>query len=118
VPADTRYFRTRLDLLRAIVARMPELDTAGIPTSTDADREEFAEALTAALHRVLTDGRDRQLARYELTLEGTRRPELRQALRTNAAPVHDRLAHQFAVLGVAEPRERARTSSLSSTACC
>ncbi len=69
---------------------------------------EFEEALTAAVHGLLTDGRDRQLARYELALEATRRPELRQALAANAAPVHDRLTEQLALIGVPDPGERAR----------
>lgn len=102
------YFRTRLDLLRAIVARMSELDTASIPAVADADGEDFAEALTSAIDGLLTDGRDRQLARYELTLEGTRRPELAQALVVNTAPVLDRLTEQLAALGVPDPGERAR----------
>jgi DNA-binding transcriptional regulator YbjK len=102
------YFRTRLDLLRAIVRRMSELDVASIPASAHTSAEEFAEDFTAAVHGLLTAGRDRQVARYELTLEGTRRPELRQALRANAAPVHDRLTEQLAALAVPEPGIRAQ----------
>jgi AcrR family transcriptional regulator len=102
------YFRTRLDLLRAIVGRMSDLDTASLPALTHAGGEEFEEAFTATVHGLLTDGRDRQLARYELTLEATRRPELRQALVANTAPIHGRLTDQLAVLGVPDPEDRAR----------
>jgi AcrR family transcriptional regulator len=102
------YFRTRLDLLRAIVRRMSELDTASLPALVHADGEEFAAAFTAAVQRVLTEGRDRQLARYELTLEATRRPELREALIANAAPIHGRLTEQLALLGVRDPGDRVR----------
>ena len=101
------YFRTRLDLLRAIVRRMSDLDTASVPALAHADGEEFEEAFTAAVHGLVTDGRERQLARYELTLEATRRPELRQALLANAVPIHDRLAGQLAALGVPHPGDRA-----------
>jgi DNA-binding transcriptional regulator YbjK len=101
------YFRTRLELLRAIVRRMSDLDTASLPAPAQAGGEEFAEAFTATVLGLLTDGRDRQLARYELTLEATRRPELRQALLANTAPIHGRLTEQLAVLGVAEPGVRA-----------
>jgi AcrR family transcriptional regulator len=102
------YFRTRLDLLRAIVGRMSDLDTASLPALVHAGGEAFAAAFTDAVHDLLTDGRDRQLARYELTLEATRRPDLRQALLANAAPIHGRLAEQLAVLGVPDPGDRAR----------
>jgi DNA-binding transcriptional regulator YbjK len=102
------YFRTRLDLLRAIVRRMSELDTASVPALAHADGGEFAEAFTAALNGLVTDGRDRQLARYELTLEATRRPELREALVANVAPIHSRLTEQLAALGVPDPGDRAR----------
>jgi DNA-binding transcriptional regulator YbjK len=102
------YFRTRLDLLRAIVRRMSELDTASVPTLAHADGEQFEEALTAAVHGVVTDGRERQLARYELTLEATRRPELREALVAGAVPIRDRLTGQLAALGVPDPGDRAQ----------
>jgi DNA-binding transcriptional regulator YbjK len=102
------YFRTRLDLLRAIVRRMSELDTASVPALAHADGEEFEEAFTAAVHGLVTDGRERQLARYELTLEATRRPELREALVANAVPIHDRLTGQLAALGVPDPGDRAQ----------
>ncbi|MGY1823233.1 TetR/AcrR family transcriptional regulator [Geodermatophilus sp. SYSU D00079] len=102
------YFRTRLELLRAIVRRMSDLDVASIPASEHTSAEEFADAFTAAVHGLLTDGRDRQLARYELTLEGTRRPELRQALVADTAPVHARLTQQLATLGVPEPGDAAQ----------
>ena len=102
------YFRTRLDLLRAIVRRMSDLDAASVPALAHADGEEFAEAFTAAVQGLVTDGRERQLARYELTLEATRRPELREALLANAVPIHDRLTEQLAALGVPDPGDRAQ----------
>jgi DNA-binding transcriptional regulator YbjK len=102
------YFRTRLDLLRAIVRRMSELDTASLPALAHADRGQFEEAFSASVEGLVTDGRERQLARYELTLEATRRPELREALLANAVPIHDRLTGQLAALGVPDPGDRAQ----------
>ncbi|MFC4531177.1 TetR/AcrR family transcriptional regulator [Sphaerisporangium dianthi] len=40
--------------------------------------EELADLMAGLLHRQLTEGRRTSLARYELALEATRRPELRQ----------------------------------------
>jgi DNA-binding transcriptional regulator YbjK len=102
------YFRTRLDLLRAIVRRMSDLDVASFPALPSTSGAAFADACTAVVHDVLTHGRDRQLARYELALEGTRRPELREALVADTAPVRDRLTDQLAALGVPAPADRAQ----------
>ncbi len=44
------------------------------------------------------------LARYELALEATRRPELRQALVTSGATIRAMVADQFAAAGIREPR--------------
>ncbi|MGY1633518.1 hypothetical protein ACI784_17600, partial [Geodermatophilus sp. SYSU D01186] len=54
---------------------MSSLDAASIPAPAHPSAEEFADAFAAVVHHLLTDGRDRQLARYELALEGTRRPD-------------------------------------------
>ncbi len=73
------YFRTRESLLFAVLARMADLDRADIgelPTD-DADLEKLTDLMAAVAHVWLTDARDRTIARYELTLESTRRPELR-----------------------------------------
>ncbi len=102
------YFRTRLELLRAIVRRMSDLDMASLPVLDHADGEQFADAFTASVLGLVTDGRERQLARYELTLEATRRPELREALRANVMPIHGLLAEQLAALGVPDPGQRAQ----------
>jgi hypothetical protein len=65
-------------------------------------------ALAAALvESWLTAGRERQLARYELSLEATRRPELRQTLVTTGAAIRAVIAGRFAAAGVPEPHQRA-----------
>jgi AcrR family transcriptional regulator len=112
------YFRTRLHLLRAIVGRMSDLDASSLPPLVRAGGEAFVDAFTDAVHGLLTDGRDRQLARSELALEATRRPELRQALLANAVPIHVRLTEQLAVLGVPDSGDRAKDLLTLLDGCC
>jgi AcrR family transcriptional regulator len=131
------YFRTRQALLQATVERLAELDSTdmppgtGLPPGTDMppradmppstgippstglpapsgqDLDAFAAAAARIVESWLTSGRERQLARYELALEATRRPELRQALVTSGATIRARVASQFAAAGVRQPGERA-----------
>ncbi|MGX1272491.1 TetR/AcrR family transcriptional regulator [Streptomyces phaeoluteigriseus] len=101
------YFRTRGALIGACYLRLAELSVA------DADRWEAdhgrpdpdsaADALAALLHHWLTTARDRQLARFELSLEATRRPELRAALRTAGLAARSRAASLLAALGAPRP---------------
>src|SRR5262252_4949420 len=69
------YFRTREALLRATVERLTELDLAEMPTLRGQDLDAFAAEAAALIDIWLTSGRERHVARYELTLEATRRPE-------------------------------------------
>jgi AcrR family transcriptional regulator len=125
------YFRTRQALLQATVERLAELDSTDMPPSTGmppgtemplgtgmppstglpAPPGQDLEAFTAAAARIveswLTSGRERQLARYELALEATRRPELRQALVASGATIRAMVASQFAAAGVCQPGQRA-----------
>jgi DNA-binding transcriptional regulator YbjK len=98
------YFRTRQALLQATVERLAELDITDMPTLPGQDLDAFARAATGLVERWLTTGRERQLARYELALEATRRPELRQALVTSGATIRAMVADQFAAAGIREPR--------------
>jgi DNA-binding transcriptional regulator YbjK len=113
------YFRTRQALLQATVERLAELtstdmlasaalvDSAAVPPPPGQELSAFG-ALTAALvESWLTAGRERQLARYELSLEATRRPELRQTLVTTGAAIRAVIASRFAAAGVPEPAQRA-----------
>ncbi|CRK62155.1 Transcriptional regulator, TetR family [Alloactinosynnema sp. L-07] len=78
------YFRTRQALLEATVRRLATLDEdlvapiAGLPAHLSVN--DLADLLTGAVELAATDQRDRHLARYELSLEATRRPELRATL--------------------------------------
>jgi DNA-binding transcriptional regulator YbjK len=113
------YFRTRQALLQATVERLAELDSTdmppgtsmppgtGLPAPSGQDLDAFAAAAARIVESWLTSGRERQLARYELALEATRRPELRQALVTSGATIRAMVASQFADAGVRQPGERA-----------
>jgi DNA-binding transcriptional regulator YbjK len=119
------YFRTRQALLQATVERLAELDSTDMPSGTDMppradmppstglpassgqDLDAFAAAAARIVESWLTSGRERQLARYELALEATRRPELRQALAASGATIRAMVASQFAAAGVRQPGERA-----------
>jgi DNA-binding transcriptional regulator YbjK len=107
------YFRTRQALLQATVERLTELDSAdmlastGIPRLPGQDLDALADAAAGLIESWLTTGRERQLARYELALEATRRPELRQALVASGAAIRALVVGQLAALGVREPRRRA-----------
>lgn len=101
------YFRTRQALLQATVERLAELDTAEIPALLPQDLETFAHTAAKLVEAWLTTGRERQLARYELALEATRRPELRKVLVAAGAGLRAMIAERFAAAGVCEPRHRA-----------
>ncbi|WP_214318316.1 TetR/AcrR family transcriptional regulator [Nonomuraea sediminis] len=86
------YFRTRQSLLQAAVERLAEHTTADLTAlrarvEAEPGRDGQVEAVAEVLGEWLTTTRDRQLARYELSLEATRRPELRRVLLDSAAGV-------------------------------
>jgi DNA-binding transcriptional regulator YbjK len=107
------YFRTRQALLQATVDRLAELDSADMlpgtarPQLPGQDLDAFAAAAAGIVETWLTTGRERQLARYELALEATRRPELREALATAGAAIRAMVASQFAAAGIRRPGQRA-----------
>ncbi|MFF8266988.1 TetR/AcrR family transcriptional regulator [Streptomyces sp. NPDC016562] len=119
------YFRTREALISACYQRLAERDLddigvglgggggaperhgdgqAGTPTL---DREAAAAALAALLYRWLTVGRERQLARYELSLEAARNPALQPQLHRAGQEARIRAAGILAALGAERPREAA-----------
>ena len=124
------YFRTRQALLQATVERLAELTStdmlasaaliataagtdgaaaggAGLPAPPGHELDAFGALAAALVESWLTSGRERQLARYELSLEATRRPELRQTLVTTGAAIRAVIAGRFAAAGVPEPHQRA-----------
>ncbi|MFJ7265200.1 TetR/AcrR family transcriptional regulator [Streptomyces sp. NPDC099050] len=116
------YFRTRTALIGACYARLAELDLGdfdgGAPASptpappsaappSQTARDAVAAALAALLYRWLTTGRSRQLARFELSLEAARNPELATELHRAGRGSRDRAAGILAALGAARPAESA-----------
>ena len=107
------YFRTREALMFAALARMAELDTLDIGEIPDlgdgADMELLTGLLLAVMQAWLTDGRDRLLARFELSLESTRRPALRARMMSYGASFRLMTEQAIAAAGASEPKRRART---------
>ncbi len=107
------YFRTRTALIGACCQRLAERDLEdyedyeGDHRAAPADREAGAAALAALLHRWLTSGRARQLARFELSLEAARNPELEPEFRRAGRLPRDRAAQILAALGAQRPEEAA-----------
>ncbi|MFD9722884.1 TetR/AcrR family transcriptional regulator [Streptomyces sp. NPDC059072] len=91
-------------------ASTPSASTPSASTpsaSTPFGRDEAAAALGGLLLRWLTVGRARQLARFELSLEAARNPELEADLHRAGQGARSRAAAMLAGLGADRPREAA-----------
>lgn len=101
------YFRTRSALISACYLRLAELSVADMDRWEAAhdhpDLDSVAGVMAALLHHWLTEARDRQLARFELSLEATRRPELRADLQAAGLAARSRLTGLLAALGAPRP---------------
>ena len=69
----------------------------------------LADALALALHRSLTQARDLLIARYELALEATRRPELREFYDATGRGFREPLEALMTAVGSGEPRRHAQS---------
>lgn len=81
----SNYFRTRLALLEVTTKHLAELHWQYVAALQSLIGQPLSrEGVAALLSRMISDpdeqARRRQLARYELFIEGTRRPELRPFL--------------------------------------
>jgi DNA-binding transcriptional regulator YbjK len=111
-PGSTSYyFRSRGALLEACVDALARQSLEDVdvlaPLVTAGDTAALQDGVAGVLHRWLTTQRRRHLARFELSLEAVRRPELAQALHRGGSKIRGRLAAALAELGVEEPSERA-----------
>lgn len=111
-PGSTSYyFRTRSALLSACLADLVEQDHAELdlmqPLLAAVDAEVLAEAVGDLVCHWLTTGRERHLARYELSLESLRRPEVAEVLLVGGRAIRSRVADVLAGLGAPEALERA-----------
>ncbi|MFJ5997508.1 TetR/AcrR family transcriptional regulator [Streptomyces sp. NPDC092370] len=99
--------RTRQALLELAVRRLADREARvlGLHEMPDprAGAGPLVDALALATHRALTGNRDLTLARYELALEATRRPELRAYFDATGARFRDQLAALVTGLGSTDP---------------
>jgi AcrR family transcriptional regulator len=124
----SNYARTRAALLTLVLARIDELDTAEATGPDGAEPDEaapgdgaepdgagvadaLADVLATLLDRWITDpgARRRVLARFELALEATRRPELRAAYDEMGRAIRVQVARLLAAAGSAHPERDAWT---------
>lgn len=108
----SNHARTRAALLELALARLTEREAemyAGLlHAAPPADLYGLAKLAAHALYRQLTAGRTTTLARYELALEATRRPELRAVYDRAGRIFRDPAAAMFAAAGSRDPRRHAR----------
>ncbi len=109
------YFRTRLALLNAVTDRLLRVDLADALTpeaaTVDSKRinvETVAELAAQTIDHWVGAGRDRMLARYEISLESTRQPELREAFVRAGQPLRALMVHALTELGAPDPVRQGR----------
>ncbi|MFD0384805.1 TetR/AcrR family transcriptional regulator [Streptomyces stramineus] len=103
--------RTRLALLEAAVQRLAARETEALALGELPDpaegHERLADAVALTLHRALTGHRELLVARYELALEASRRPELREVYDSAGRVFREPLVHLMAAAGSADPERHA-----------
>ena len=94
------YFRTRSALLRAVAERMVELDLAALQSVADRAGLDDATSASTLSKLVIQSGEEPQLsrtkARYELTMQASRDPELAATLQ-RATDAFTKLHHDILV---------------------
>ncbi|MEV1081435.1 TetR/AcrR family transcriptional regulator [Streptomyces sp. NPDC050211] len=103
--------RTRQALLELAVRRLAERESRVLALHEMPDprggRDSVVDGLALATHRALTHHRDLTLARYELALEATRRPELRAYFDATGARFRDQLTALATAMGSTAPARHA-----------
>lgn len=106
------YARTRAALLELVVTRLAELEEADYAATPQPSTVEGAAALAEIVALFLADllarGQTRTLARYELALEATRRPELRACYDRAGKVIRQQTATMLVAAGSTEPQRHAR----------
>ncbi|MFF7114986.1 TetR/AcrR family transcriptional regulator [Streptomyces albogriseolus] len=105
--------RTRQALLELAVRRLADREERVLALQELPDPRKDADAVLDALaltaHRALTHNRELTLARYELALEATRRPELRAHFDAAGARFRAQLTALVTALGSPSPDRHALT---------
>lgn len=108
----SNYARTRAALIELALNRMGELEAAEIgalmASGAPADLRGYAELTARIITHSVTTTRRRMLARYELALEATRRPELRAAYDQAGRMYREQAAALLAAAGSRDPGRHAR----------
>lgn len=109
-PGSTSYYlRTRGALLQAVVDRMVELDLSVLgAVKLPADIPAAARMIAAMLTDFLTHSRKRTLARYELSMESSRYPELHETVVSGGRGLRELSVVLLGKLGSADPQRHAR----------
>jgi DNA-binding transcriptional regulator YbjK len=109
--STSNYARTRQALLEAAVRRLAEREAAVLTPDEmpvpDGGTRGLVDALAPALHRYLTRHRELLVSRYELALEATRRPELREFYDATGSQFRAPLNALMAAAGSPEPERHA-----------
>ncbi|MGC0333395.1 AcrR family transcriptional regulator [Streptomyces sp. SAI-170] len=99
--------RTRQALLELAVRRLAEREARVLALDELPDPrgglDSLVDGLALATHRALTRNRQLTLARYELALEATRRPELRAHFDATGAVFRDQLKALVIAMGSTSP---------------
>lgn len=109
----SNYARTRAALIELALNRMGELEAAEIgalmaSAGVPADLRGYAELTARIITHSVTAARTRMLARYELALEATRRPELRAAYDRAGQTYREQAVALLTAAGSADPSRHAR----------
>ncbi|GAB1822265.1 TetR/AcrR family transcriptional regulator [Herbidospora sp. RD11066] len=105
--------RSRAALLELALARLTELEdehfgellTRPLPADR---REAMIELLAVSTHKMMSVDRRRSIARYELALEATRRPELRAVYDDIGRRYREPSVAMFAAAGTSDPARHGR----------
>lgn len=106
--STSNVVRTRQALLELAVRRLADREARVLalhemPDPRTGGPESLVDALALATHRALTRNRELTLARYELALEATRRPELRAHFDAAGARFREQLSVLVSALGSTDP---------------
>ena len=103
------YFRTREALLTAAAVRLADLDLAAAgQLPQPRDRDALARALAGMVQAQSGEFRDRTIARYQLSLEAGRYPEVQAALAAMGERFTAAATRLLAQLGARDARRDAR----------